>query len=184
MKQGASVGWGALKELVDQVTDPSLQENIHDFVLSQCSPFPSQLATDSDSPSSSSSSTTVSASHSCSTEEFRESLHTSHDHDHDHVGHARASVGDREKPRSSSSKADESDPNTPLPILDLQNIRTFKAGGFILVDLALEAPENMTVEEMTKIERELSRRVRAKFEQVGEVVCRFRSTTPKGPSVE
>jgi divalent metal cation (Fe/Co/Zn/Cd) transporter len=184
MKQGASVGWSALKELVDQVTDPSLQSNIHDYILTQCHSSPSQLSTDSHSSSSS-------AIHSCSEEEYRQSLHASHDHDHQRHAFTSTLPDDRDKlsPSSSSfpSNADtksngDAAPNAPpLPIQDLRSIRTFKAGGFVLVDLALQVPETMTVEEMTKVEGELSRRIREKFAQVGEVVCRFR---PAPRSVE
>jgi hypothetical protein len=165
MKQGGSVGWNALKELVDQVPDPKLQSDIHDFVLSQSQTLATLAPTFSSSSSSSSSSLRESsAGHFCGEEEFR----ASNESQRNSATTTTTETPDAPSPTPSSSSS------STLPIVDLRNIRTFKSGGYVLVDLALEVPPEMTVEEMTNVESELGKRIREKFDQVGEVVCRFK----------
>lgn len=81
-----------------------------------------------------------------------------HEHSHDH-GHTHA-----------GSHTHEVAPAVTLPILSVTSVRTFKSGTFLLVDLAVGFPPDLTVQEASSSADKLSDAIKAKF-PVGRYIC-------------
>ncbi|KAM0749522.1 cation efflux protein [Meredithblackwellia eburnea MCA 4105] len=152
LKNGAEVGVNALKELVDQVTDPTLPSRVHTLLLQlrdpSLPPLPAYSQTSSTEihqPSAASSSSPTTPTTTSST-----SLTT-----------------------PPPSPPLSSVPSPKLPILSIPSIRIFSSGPSILVDIQIVLPDEMSLREVNDLERIVEGRVRELLgARVREVVVR------------
>ncbi|SCZ87893.1 BZ3500_MvSof-1268-A1-R1_Chr2-3g05361 [Microbotryum saponariae] len=149
LKQGAGVGVTALKELVDQVTDPSLPPRIHSAILKLRDPSLPSLPPYTQLSSSSLSSPSTSGNPS----NFSSADHSLH-----------------------ATEASEAELEGTFPILSILSIRVMASGPSLLVDVVLGLPDGLTLKECAEVEKRVSEVCRSELggkDRVREVVVRM-----------
>ncbi|KAK4049876.1 mitochondrial metal transporter [Microbotryomycetes sp. JL221] len=175
LKQGAEVGITALKELTDQVTDPTIAPRVHSLLASlrdsSLPPLEPYLQ------DSSSSISTPSASPKKQTQALPETSVNGNDEQRTpsptppsaHTrSHSRAQTPKRQEVSDTLTK-------TSLPILSIPSIRIFASGPSLLIDIQLCLPASLTLKQLDYIQDVVEEECRILFgkQRVREVVVRF-----------
>ncbi|KAM0786316.1 hypothetical protein ACM66B_001792 [Microbotryomycetes sp. NB124-2] len=167
LKQGAEVGLTSLKELTDQVTDPTIAPQVHELLQSLRDPSLAPLE-----PYEQESADSISTPSSPKLDAVARSDSPPSAHTRSHVHH------DTQTPLK-SSQIDDTDlkQQQGLPILSIQSIRIFQSGPTMLIDIELTLPLSMTLKQFSKVQTKIENECKLKFGQkrVREVVVRFRT---------
>ncbi|KAK4050258.1 mitochondrial metal transporter [Microbotryomycetes sp. JL201] len=159
LKQGAEVGLTSLKELTDQVTDPTIAPQVHALLATLRDPSLAPLE-----PYEQDSADSISTPSTPRLDARFNSPPAAHTRSHSHTP--------RQKQPSTNGDVTDSD---TLPILSIPSIRIFQSGPSMLIDIQLTLPLSMTLEQFAKIQTRIQDECRQKFgyKRVREVVVRF-----------